>query len=315
MTSAERWSDVPERGATAALRFGYATYRKAGRGVFTFLLYPVVAYFLLTGVKTRSASRDYLRRVRGRLEALGRAVPPRLDTFRHFVSFGQAILDKTAMWAGALDPSEVELDDPTTLQRVRDEGRGVLFISSHLGNVEVFRALVDTQEKVKVSPLVFTERSPQLNRLFSAVGPRALEGMIQIDSLGPDSVMKLQDKLRSGEHIAIAADRVSVRHAERSMAVPFLGQPAPFPEGPFILASLLACPVYLIFCLRIGRRYRVFVEPFAGTISLPRKDRAAALRRIIERYAQRLEHYCLMAPMQWFNFFDFWSQANEDRAR
>ena len=308
----EHWSDVPERGHTAALVFGFTTYRRFGRGVFSVLLYPVVAYFLLTGSGTRKASRDYLRRVRNRLEALGRAIPPRLDTFRHFIAFGHALLDKTAMWAGAMEPADVELDDPAALQRVRGQQRGVLFISSHLGNVEVFRALVDSQEAVKVSALVFTHGSPGLNRLNSAVGPRALDGMIQIDSLGPDAVMQLQDKLRSGEHIGIAADRLSVRHAERSVAVPFLGQPAPFPEGPFILASLLACPVYLVFCLRIGRRYRVYVEPFADTIALPRRDRGAALKLVIARYAQRLEHYCLMAPLQWFNFFDFWNQ-NEER--
>jgi predicted LPLAT superfamily acyltransferase len=308
----EHWSHVPERGHTAALLFGFTAYRRFGRAVFTVLLYPVVAYFLLTGPGARRASRDYLRRVRSRLEALGRAIPQRLDTFRHFVAFGHAMLDKTAMWAGAMDSVEVELDDPAALQRVREQRHGVLFISSHLGNVEVFRALVDSQEAVRVSALVFTHGSPGLNRLNSAVGPRALDGMIEIDSLGPDAVMNLQDKLHSGEHIGIAADRLSVRHAERSVAVPFLGHPAAFPEGPFILASLLACPVYLVFCLRIGRRYRVFVEPFAEGIALPRRDRAAALKLVIERYAQRLEHYCLMAPLQWFNFFDFWSQ-NEDR--
>ncbi len=310
----EHWSEVPERGHRSALLFGFSTYRVFGRRVFSVLLYPVVVYFLVTGSRARKASRDYLRRVRSRLEALGRAIPQRLDTFRHFVAFGHAMLDKTAMWAGAMDPTEVELDDPAALQRVREQQRGVLFISSHLGNVEVFRALIDSQQAVRVSALVFTHGSPELNRLYSAIGPRALDGMIQIDSLGPDAVMRLQDKLHAGEHIGIAADRLSVRHAERAVAVPFLGEPAPFPEGPFILASLLACPVYLVFCLRIGRRYRVFVEPFADAISLPRRDRAAALQRVIERYAQRLEHYCLMAPMQWFNFFDFWSQ-NGDRAR
>ncbi len=312
--STERWSDVPERGDTTALLFGYAVYRTLGRRVFSVLLYPVIVYFLVTGVSARKASGDYLRRVRSRLGALGRAIPPRLDVFRHFVAFGHAMLDKAAMWAGAMDPSEVELDDPGALRRLREQNRGVLFISSHLGNVEVFRALVDSQEAVRVSALVFTHRSPELNRLFSAVGPRALERMIQIDSLGPDSVIKLQDRLHSGEHIAIAADRVSVRHAERSIAAPFLGEPALFPEGPFILASLLACPVYLIFCLRIGRRYRVFVEPFADLITLPRRARAAALEALIERYARRLEHYCLLAPNQWFNFFDFWSRATQDRA-
>jgi predicted LPLAT superfamily acyltransferase len=96
--------------------------------------------------------------------------------------------------------------------------------------------------------------------------------------------------------------------------VPFLGRPAPFPEGPFILASLLACPVYLVFCVAEGKRYRVFVEPFADPLILPRHHRREALERVIAQYVQRLEAYCLLAPTQWFNFFDFWAQTGRGRA-
>jgi predicted LPLAT superfamily acyltransferase len=28
----------------------------------------------------------------------------------------------------------------------------------------------------------------------------------------------------------------------------------------------------------------------------------------MQAYARRLEHYCLQAPDQWFNFYDFWRQ-------
>jgi predicted LPLAT superfamily acyltransferase len=119
----------------------------------------------------------------------------------------------------------------------------------------------------------------------------------------------LADKLRDGEHVAIVADRVSVNYRERSIYAPFLGLPAPFPEGPFILASLLGCPVYLLFCLRLGRRYRVFIEPFADPLALPRAQRREALERAVTRYAERLEAHCLLAPTQWFNFFQFWDQA------
>jgi predicted LPLAT superfamily acyltransferase len=101
-----------------------------------------------------------------------------------------------------------------------------------------------------------------------------------------------------------------VRHRERSIHAPFLGGSAPFPEGPFILASLLACPVYLLFCLRIDGRYRVFIEPFADPLALPRRTRRQALELAIVNYAQRLEAHCLLAPTQWFNFFDFWGQAD-----
>jgi predicted LPLAT superfamily acyltransferase len=104
-----------------------------------------------------------------------------------------------------------------------------------------------------------------------------------------------------------------VRHSNRSVHAPFLDRPAPFPEGPFILASLLACPVYLIFCLAEGRQhYRVFIEPFADPLILPRGKRQEVLERAIAHYAERLEAYCLRAPTQWFNFFDFWEQGSGD---
>lgn len=45
---------------------------------------------------------------------------------------------------------------------------------------------------------------------------------------------------------------------------------------------------------------------------LPRKNREQAIVQTIQRYAERLQHYCLKAPLQWFNFFDFWHVDNND---
>ena len=51
--------------------------------------------------------------------------------------------------------------------------------------------------------------------------------------------------------------------------VDFLGAPAPFAQGPFILASLLDCPVYLCFCLRQGQGYRIiFVHVPSSQMSM-----------------------------------------------
>jgi len=303
------WSNVSERGGVAGMRLLFATYRLFGRRAFTLLLYPVTAYFWLVAREAREASTSYLGRVRQRLAALGRSPPVTLTPFRHILEFGHAALDKGAMWAGAFPPDAVEFDDPGVFERFRRDGRGSLFIGSHLGNLEVLRAFGDAVQGLKVNALVFTRHSPKFNRVLSVVSPRALERTMQVDSLGPDTVVKLAAKLAAGEHVAIVADRVSVHHKERSIEAPFLGVPAPFPEGPFILASLLGCPVYLIYCLRIGRKYRVFMEPFADPLELPRERRREILERTVARYAERLEAHCLLAPTQWFNFFQFWDQA------
>ena len=305
------WAKVGERGGVWGLRFMFAAYRLLGRGVFTALLYPVVAYFYITGASARHASHDYLTAVRTRLAREGRPIPPGMNVFQHVVAFGNALLDKLAMWAGALPASSLEFADAPVLQQFTN-GRGVLFIGSHHGNLEVLRAFGEQIQGLKVNSLVSTRNSQNWIRVLEAVSPQMLESMIQIDSLGPEAVIVLRDKLAAGEHVAILGDRVSVKHKERSIRAPFLGRLAPFPEGPFVLASLLECPVYLLFCLKIDGKYRVSVEPFADPLVLPRRERRAALERTIVRYAERLEAHCLLAPMQWFNFFDFWGQAGSE---
>ncbi len=305
------WAHVSERGGVWGLRFMFASYRLLGRGVFTALLYPVVAYFYLTGRSARHASHDYLTAVRTRLAREGRSLPPGVNVFQHVVAFGNGLLDKLAMWAGALPASSLEFADAPVLQQFTN-GRGVLFIGSHHGNLEVLRAFGEQIQGLKVNTLVSTRNSQNWIRVLKTVSPQMLQSMIQIDSLGPEAVITLRDKLAAGEHVAILGDRVSVKHKERSIRAPFLGKPAPFPEGPFVLASLLECPVYLLFCLKINGKYRVSVEPFADPLVLPRRERRAALERAIVRYAERLEAHCLLAPMQWFNFFDFWGQAGGD---
>jgi predicted LPLAT superfamily acyltransferase len=306
--AALHWADLGERGGVAGMHLLFAVYRLFGRAAFTVLLYPVAAYFSVAARSARRASRDYLDAVRMRLGELGRPVPPQLTVFHHVLAFGNGVLDKVAMWADAMPNRGITADDFAMLERFRLESRGALFIGSHLGNLEMLRAVGDLQN-MTVNALVFTRHSPKFNRVLAAVSPKTLERMIQVDSLGPEAVIMLRDKLAAGEHVAIVGDRVSVRHKERSQRAPFLGRPAPFPEGPFVLASLLECPVYLLFCLKIEGRYRVFLEPFADPLVLPRAGRQEALARAIERYAARLEAHCLLAPTQWFNFFDFWGQA------
>jgi predicted LPLAT superfamily acyltransferase len=96
---------------------------------------------------------------------------------------------------------------------------------------------------------------------------------------------------------------------ERVSRVPFLGHDAPFPQGPYVLAHLLECPVYLMFCLRHRRSYSLYFEKFADRIILPRRDKSLAIAQWAASYARRLESFCLIDPLQWYNFFDFWSAA------
>ena len=56
----------------------------------------------------------------------------------------------------------------------------------------------------------------------------------------------------------------------------------------------------------------VHFELLRESVRLPRKGRDAALAALVAGYAARLEHHCVRAPLQWFNFYDFWHLPDLD---
>ena len=124
----------------------------------------------------------------------------------------------------------------------------------------------------------------------------------------------LQAAIERGELVAVLGDRVGVN--EKTATANFLGAPARFPTGPYTLAALLRCPIYLTFGLyRAPNRYDLYCEPLCEQLELPRGAREAALAAHVQRYADRLEHYCRLAPHDWFNFYDFWRTADASEER
>lgn len=90
----------------------------------------------------------------------------------------------------------------------------------------------------------------------------------------------------------------------------FLGERAGFPQGPFLLAMVLQVPVILTIGIRTGpRAYDIYLEFLADGQRVPAGRRAEVIQERVEFFAERLEHYCTMAPLQWFNFYDFWAEV------
>jgi predicted LPLAT superfamily acyltransferase len=121
-----------------------------------------------------------------------------------------------------------------------------------------------------------------------------------------EAIFDIRERLEQGQHIGVLADRCSPD--DRSVVVPFMGQDAKFPAGPYILAATVGCPVYFVAALyRGGNRYEIHAERFAERITLDRNDRSAGLRKWATLYADKLEALARREPTNWFNFYDFWS--------
>lgn len=313
---ATHWSQIEERGIYYGLHTMLLTYKVFGRKTFLALLCPVIAYFFVFGGDARRASLQFLTRVykSERGAVVFKHPPGWRESYAHMWSFGEAILDKLAAWVGEIDPSSVDFENVDIIEKLADSNRGGLLLVSHLGNSEVSRALGRLSLGRKMNVLVHTKHSANFNRVMQQVNPESTMSLIQVTDVNPAIAMMLSEKIAGGEFVVIVGDRTPVVRGsnggpQRVSWVPFLGHIAPFPQGPFILASLLKCPVQTMFCLKKNGRYRVVFEEFADVIEIPRKCREEILQKCVEKYAKRLENHCITNPYQWFNFFDFWLQA------
>jgi predicted LPLAT superfamily acyltransferase len=303
------WAGMHEVSFVAGMRLLFWICRVFGRWPFRMVLYPVLAWYVLTKPVPRCASLDYLRRV----GALAPAPSGLAGVMRHFGAFAEAILDKMLLWGGLFDTGAVRIPGAGPLQQLIDRKQGALLVCSHLGNIELCRVMAASQPGLKLTVLVHTRHAQAFNGMMARIDPRSAMNLLQVTEMTPATAIVLAERIAQGEFVVIAGDRVPVSANPRCALAPFLGSPAPFPVGPYVLASLLQCPAYLMFSARAGAGYEVHFELLREAIRLPRKGRDEQLAVLAGDFAARLEHHCLQTPLEWFNFYDFWQQPNPDK--
>jgi len=302
---AKHWSQKPESGAYWGMFFMLWSYRLLGKHIIKIFLFPVMCYFFIVNSSARKASYKYLSKVHN---VTGKNPPTIIDRFGHFWAFGNSLIDRLGAWTGQVKRSHVVFEKRQLLFDMIDNNKGAVLITAHLGNIEMCRALAENTRQLKINVLVYTHHSPSFNRLLKNINKNESVNLIQLTEISPNTIELLENKIDAGELVIIAADRTSANSPDRVCRVNFLGEEANFPQGPFILSSLLKCPVALLFCIKRNGRHEIQLEPFANPLELPRRERKQCIHNTVEKFVLRVEHYCKISPNQWFNFFDFWKK-------
>ena len=305
------WSQVTEKGSTISVKLLQTLYLVLGKKVCLLLLHPVSFYYLLFGRKARKSSKEYLARIYHHGHLLGyRVRPPTLsDSYWHFYEFGANLLNKLSVWNSEICKEDLLWDQKgrSLFYDFLSENQGAVLLSAHYGNIDIGRALINSGARpAKVNPLMFKSNAIRFNNLLRDLNSDAARA-INVEDIGPQTIVQLQEKIKQGEFIAMLADRLTPGAPQRSVKVPFLGKEALFPEGPFLLASMLECPIFTVFFARTDSgAYRIFFRKFSDRLVFPRKRRAEAIKDCVQKYVHSLEEVCHLLPYQWANFYDFW---------
>jgi predicted LPLAT superfamily acyltransferase len=290
------WASQDEGGSLRALRVALRLVLLLGPRLGAMLLLPpVTAWYLARDAEARAASRDFLRRARG--------TPPGFAAVaRHLHSFAGATLDRVFFLARRTRAYDIRVEGLDHVERILARGQGCIMLGAHLGSFEVLRSL-GRQAPVAVHPVMYRRNAGALTAVLDTLAPDLAACVIDIGET--NSMLLAKEALERGEIVGLLADRCP--RGERTVPAPFLGSPASFPVGPFILAAALGSPVVLFFGLRTGpRRYTIRFEAFQDRLVLRRATREADLAAAIATYAGRVEEMCRTFPYNWFNFFPFW---------
>jgi KDO2-lipid IV(A) lauroyltransferase len=172
-------------------------------------------------------------------------------------------------------------------QRALDEGRGVIFLTPHLGCFELCAQAVAAN-----APITVLYRPPRKKALKPlAEGARARENIL-LAPANLSGVRTLLKTLKQGRLIGLLPDQVPQQG--EGVWADFFGKPAYTMTLSAKLHKMSGAPIILVYAERLprGRGYVVRFAPFDESLGTTPEEQARAINAAMERLiARRPEQY------------------------
>jgi len=198
----------------------------------------------------------------------------------------------------------IEIGGIENIKGALKTGRGLIFLTTHLGNWEMGAPVLssigcNTEINLIYSPdsLMPLEAQRRVMRSYGSIR----EILLRPGEFQSFGLLRI---LREGGVIALQGDRLLF---DRGVSVPFFGKPATFPKGPVKLAMLSNGLVLPVFMPMTGyKSYRIIIErPIEADGALDLEENIAEIAKVFEKYIA-------LYPSQWFAFAPFWNGTGKD---
>ncbi|MEP0263953.1 lipid A biosynthesis acyltransferase [Dokdonia sp.] len=258
-----------------------------------FVLYFVAAYFCFFSKGSTKATYYYFhkRLHYPKFKAL-------VSIYKSYFVFGQTIIDKVAISSNLKSKFTYNFDGVERIKEVLKEKKGGILISAHLGNFEIAEHFFGELETDTSIHLLTTDVEHTAIREYLASVTKKPKIKIILIKDDLSHIFEINAALTNNEIVCITGDRYI--KDSKYLTQEFLGKDAKFPAGPFVIASRLKVPVLFVYVLKESTKH---YHLYARTAHTKHRDAGA----LLEEFAKNLESMLKEYPLQWFNYFDFWS--------
>ena len=283
------------RGTSTGYRIFVAVLKNFGISPAYLLLRVVVLYYFLFSFRSSKLIFHYFHK---RLH-FGRFRSFTL-LYRNYYRLGQTLIDKVVVLSGMEERFTFDFDGEEHLRNITAGQRGGLLLSAHIGNWEIAGHLLKRLE-TPIHVVMYDGEHRQIKAYMDSVtGKRNMRVIIIKNDLS--HIYAINDALKKNELVCMHADRFI--EGNKTLTTPFIGAPARFPAGPFVLAATFKVPVSFVFaCKEKGRHYHFFASAPQIMANLPRQE---AMQAMLADFASAMEEKAKQYPEQWFNYYNFW---------
>jgi predicted LPLAT superfamily acyltransferase len=264
-----------------------------------FLLRFVVLYYFFFSYKaSRQIYLLYRRKLRyGRFSSITKL-------YKNYFLLGQGIIDKVVLMSGIKNNFSFDFDGEENLRKIAAMGKGGILLSAHIGNWDVAGHLFKRLE-TPINIVLYDGEDEQIKQYLDGVtGKRSVNIIVIKKDLS--HIYAISDAFSKNELVCMHADRFL--EGNKTLTEDFLGKPARFPAGPFLLASTFKVPVSFVFAVKESKlHYHLFASEIKDYSIFLKND---VIEQMLNDYRIEMEKKVKQYPEQWFNYYNFWEQKN-----
>ncbi|MEO7305904.1 MAG: lipid A biosynthesis acyltransferase [Ferruginibacter sp.] len=264
-----------------------------------FLLRFVVLYYFFFSFK---ASRQIYSLYRHKLGyGWGSSIA---KLYTNYFLLGQSIIDKVVVMSGIKNNFRFDFDGEENLRKIASLQKGGILLSAHIGNWDVAGHLFKRLD-TRINIVLYDGEHEQIKEYLEGVTGKPNVNIIVIKN-DLSHIYAISDAFSKNELVCMHADRFI--EGNKTLTANFLGEPARFPMGPFLLASKFKVPVSFVFAVKESKlHYHFFASEIKDYSAV---DKAVVMQEMLNDFAREMENKVKQYPEQWFNYYNFWEQKN-----
>lgn len=224
-----------------------------------------------------------------------------IKLYKNYLLLGQSIIDKVVLMSGIKNDFTFEFDGEENIREIASLNNGGILLSAHIGNWDIAGYLLK-RINTRINIIMFDGEKEKIKEYLNQITGEKRINIIFVKS-DLSHIYEISEALKNNELVCMHADRFL--EGNKTISTNFLGEPARFPIGPFVLASTFKVPVSYVFAVKeTNLHYHLFASKVIKYDNLGKDD---LIRKMLLEFAKEAELKVRKYPEQWFNYYNFWN--------